>query len=92
MVARLEYAGKEIIFTGDKMDETAKIFSILFQMMDGGSITAKDDVFTIQAMYHLYDNRRVANREKEIEALYDEFDRKRGIVRTIPRSYLDDLL
>ena len=92
LVARLEYAGKEIIFIGDKMDETAKIFSILFQMMDGGSITAKDDVFTIQAMYHLYDNRRVANREKEIEALYDEFDRKRGTVRTIPRSYLDDLL
>ena len=92
MVARLEYAGKEIIFTGDKMDETAKIFSILFQMMDDGTITAKDDVFTIQAIYHLYDNRRVADREKEIEALYDEFDRKRGIVRTIPRSYLDDLL
>lgn len=92
MIACLEYAGKEIIFTGDKIDETAKIFSILFQMMDDGSITAKGDVFTIQAMYHLYANRRVANRKKEIEALYDEFDRKRGIVRTIPRSYLDDLL
>lgn len=92
MIACLEYAGKEIIFTGDKMDESAKLFSILFQMMDNGSITAENDVFTIQAMYHLYDNRRVADRKKEIEALYDEFDRKRGIVRTIPRSYLDDIL
>lgn len=92
MIACLEYAGKKIVFTGDKMDESAKLFSILFQMMDNGSITVENDVFTIQVMYHLYDNRRVADRKKEIEALYDEFDRKRGIVRTIPRSYLDDIL
>ena len=92
MIACLEYAGREIVFTGDKMDESAKLFSILFQMMDNGSITAENDVFTIQAMYHLYENKKVVNRKKEIEALYDEFDRKRGIGRTIPRSYLDDIL
>ena len=50
MIACLEYAGKEIVFTGDKMDKSAKLFSILFQMMDNGSITAKNDIFTIQAM------------------------------------------
>lgn len=92
MIACLEYAGKEIVFTGDKMDESAKLFSILFQMMDNGSITAENDIFTIQAMYHLYENKKVVDRKKEIEALYDEFDRKRGIIRTLPRPFLDDIL
>ena len=92
MIACLEYAGREIVFTGDKMDESAKLFSILFQMMDNGSITAENDIFTIQAMYHLYENKKVVNRKKEIEALYDEFDRKRGIIRTLPRPFLDDIL
>lgn len=92
MIAFLEYAGREIVFTGDKMDESAKLFSILFQMMDNGSITAKNDIFTIQAMYQLYENKKVVDRKKEIEALYDEFDRKRGIIRTLPRPFLDDIL
>jgi hypothetical protein len=92
MIACLEYAGREIVFTGDKMDESAKLFSILFQMMDNGSITAKNDIFTIQAMYQLYENKKVVDRKKEIEALYDEFDRKRGIIRTLPRPFLDDIL
>ena len=92
MSAWLEYARKEIMFTGDKMDESAKLFSILFQMMDNGSITAENDIFTIQAMYHLYENKKVVDRKKEIEALYDEFDRKRGIIRTLPRPFLDDIL
>lgn len=67
MIACLEYAGREIVFTGDKMDESAKLFSILFQMMDNGSITAKNDIFTIQAMYQLYENKKVVDRKKEIE-------------------------
>ena len=81
-----------IVFTGDKMDKSAKLFSILFQMMDNGSITAENDIFTIQAMYHLYENKKVVDRKKEIESLYDEFDRKRGIIRTLPRPFLDDIL
>ena len=82
---------KEASFRGGKVsldidDET------MIACLEYGSITAKNDIFTIQAMYQLYENKKVVDRKKEIEALYDEFDRKRGIIRTLPRPFLNDIL